>query len=171
MFLPLGAEAGTIAASFLVPSDRVLRLWCWGVAVFFLFPLLLLIAAPHGYRCLISRCRACRFVAGRGLVPRGFARHGAGAAKPACFGPAGPDGREIALTFACQTLQRLGTWQRCWRMSKVLFARPSCTMARWARPTLTIDTVGQDMHELGRIVPNCALRRTALSRANVTTSG
>ena len=34
--------------------------------------------------------RACRFVAGSGLVPRGFARHGAGAAKPACFGPAGP---------------------------------------------------------------------------------
>ncbi len=34
-----------------------------------------------------------------------------------------------------------------------------------ARPTLTIDTVGQDMHELGRIVPNCALRRTAFEAA------
>lgn len=85
---------------------------------------------------------------------------------PALAQPA-PDGREIALTQpSVQTLQRLGTWQRLLAHEQgfirqaIVHDGPVGT-----RPTLTIDTVGQDMHELGRIVPNCALRRTAFEAA------
>ena len=78
-----------------------------------------------------------------------------------------PDGREIALTHpSVQTLQRLGTWQRLLAHEQG-FIRQAIVHDGpvGARPTLTIDTVGQDMHELGRIVPNCALRRTAFEAA------
>ncbi len=78
-----------------------------------------------------------------------------------------PDGREIALTQpSVATLQRLGTWQR-------LLAHEQGTIRQAVvhdgpvgmRPTLDIDPVGPDMAELGRIVPNCALRRTAFEAA------
>ena len=85
---------------------------------------------------------------------------------PALAQPA-PDGREIALTQpSVQTLQRLGTWQRLLAHEQG-FIRQAIVHDGpvGARPTLTIDTVGQDMHELGRIVPNCALRRTAFEAA------
>lgn len=78
-----------------------------------------------------------------------------------------PDGREIALTHpSVQTLQRLGTWQRLLAHEQG-FIRQAIVHDGpvGARPTLDIDTVGQDMQELGRIVPNCALRRTAFEAA------
>ena len=86
--------------------------------------------------------------------------------QPALAQPA-PDGREIALTQpSVQTLLRLGTWQRLLAHEQG-FIRQAIVHDGpvGARPTLTIDTVGQDMHELGRIVPNCALRRTAFEAA------
>lgn len=78
-----------------------------------------------------------------------------------------PDGREIALTHpSVQTLQRLGTWQRLLPHEQG-FIRQAVVHDGpvGVRPTLDIDTVGQDMEALGRIVPNCALRRTAWEEA------
>jgi len=84
-------------------------------------------------------------------------------ALPALAQPA-PDGREIALTHpSVQTLQRLGTWQRLLPHEQGFIRQAVVHDGPVdARPTLDIDPVGSDMAVLGRIVPNCALRRTAL---------
>ena len=81
-----------------------------------------------------------------------------------------PDGREIALTHpSVQTLQRLGTWE--------LLAEHEMGQIREAqihdgpvglRPMLAIDSLGSGVAQLGRIVPNHALRRTAWEVASTT---
>jgi len=90
-------------------------------------------------------------------------------AAPALQQPA-PDGREIALTHpSVQTLQRLGTWE--------LLQPHETGQIREAQihdgpvgqlPMLAIDATGSGVGQLGRIVPNHALRRTAWEVASRT---
>lgn len=80
------------------------------------------------------------------------------------------DGREIALTHpSVQTLQRLGTWARLQDheigsiREAIVHDGPVGT-----RSTLDIVSEGSGADYLGRIVPNCALRRTAWEVASST---
>ena len=81
-----------------------------------------------------------------------------------------PDGREIALTHpSVQTLQRLGSWD--------LLEPHEIGQIREAqihdgpvglRPMLAINAEGSGVAQLGRIVPNHALRRTAYEVVSTT---
>ncbi|WP_376786522.1 5-demethoxyubiquinol-8 5-hydroxylase UbiM [Comamonas jiangduensis] len=81
-----------------------------------------------------------------------------------------PDGREIALTHpSVQTLQRLGTWARL-QDHEIGTIRDAIVHDGpvGVRSTLDIVAEGSGADYLGRIVPNCALRRTAWEVASTT---
>ena len=74
-----------------------------------------------------------------------------------------PDGREIALTHpSVQTLQRLGSWDLLadHEVGQICEAQIHDGPVG-QRPMLAIEATGSGLGQLGRIVPNHALRRTA----------
>lgn len=81
-----------------------------------------------------------------------------------------PDGREIALTHpSVQTLQRLGTWELLQPHERGQIREAQIHDGPVGqRPMLAIDASGSGLEQLGRIVPNHALRRTAWEVASST---
>nr|WP_245587239.1 5-demethoxyubiquinol-8 5-hydroxylase UbiM [Comamonas composti] len=81
-----------------------------------------------------------------------------------------PDGREIALTHpSVQTLERLGSWQglQTHEVSRIREAQVHDGPVG-QRPMLAIEATGSGLAQLGYIVPNHALRRTAWEVASRT---
>ncbi|MBD9532907.1 MULTISPECIES: 5-demethoxyubiquinol-8 5-hydroxylase UbiM [Comamonas] len=81
-----------------------------------------------------------------------------------------PDGREIALTHpSVQTLQRLGSWELLQPHEQGQIREAQIHDGPVGqRPMLAISADGSGVDQLGRIVPNHALRRTAWEVASTT---